>query len=132
MAQKTSKRAEDQLLLALACGATVEAAARQAGLSESTAHRRLADSGFRSKLERLRTELVERTMGMLTGAAGEAVKTLVSLMHPSAPPPAHLGAARATLEIGMKLREVHDLQTRVALLEAQIRPGPRLAQGTES
>jgi hypothetical protein len=32
----------------------------------------------------------------------------------------------------MKLRAVHDLQPRLAALEAQLSPGSRLAQGTES
>jgi hypothetical protein len=63
---------------------------------------------------------VERTLSMLTGAAGEAVKTLLGLMRENAPPTVRLGAARAALEIGMKLREVHDLQARVAILEAQL------------
>jgi hypothetical protein len=53
-------------------------------------------------------------------------------MRENVPATVRLGAARATLEIGMKLREVHDLQARVAMLEAQLNPGPRLAKGTES
>jgi hypothetical protein len=64
--------------------------------------------------------------------ADAAVKTLLRLTRESAPPTVQLGATRATLELGMKLREMYDLQNRVALLEAQLRPGPRLAKGTES
>ena len=42
------KKNEDALLVALACGATVESASRQCGLSERTVYRRLrthADNG---------------------------------------------------------------------------------------
>ncbi|MGQ7361748.1 helix-turn-helix domain-containing protein, partial [Streptococcus suis] len=37
------KRSEEGLILALACGATVEAAARQCGLHERTVYRRLKE-----------------------------------------------------------------------------------------
>jgi hypothetical protein len=132
MAHAGRKNADATLLLALACGATVEAAAAKAGVSERTVYNRLADPEFKKQLEATRTEMVERTMGMLTGAAGEAVKTLVGLMRENAPPTVRLGAARATLELGIKVREMHDLQARIAAIEAQLNPGPRLANGTES
>ena len=54
---------------------------------------------------------------MLTAAASEAVRTLLSLQKESAPPAVRLGAARAVLEVGMKLREVVDLQARMEELE---------------
>ena len=132
MAQRGRRNADQALAMALACGATIEAAARSAGVSDTTAYRRLKDPEFVRLLEKTRCDLVERTMGMLTGAAGEAVKTLLGLMRENTPPTVRLGAARATLEIGMKLREAYDLQARVAILEAQLTPGPRLAAGAES
>ena len=131
MAQRGRRNGDQALALALACGATVEAAARSVGVSDTTAYRRLKDPEFCKLLEKTKFDLVGRQTGMLTGAAGEAVKTLLALMRENAPAAVRLGAARATLEIGMKLREVHDLQTRIAALEAQQRPGPRLARGTE-
>jgi AcrR family transcriptional regulator len=132
MPHRGRKNADQALAMALACGATIEASARSAGVSDTTAYRRLKDPEFCKLLEKTRADLVERTMGMLTGAAGEAVKTLLILMRENTPPAVRLGAVRACLEIGMKLREAHDLQARIAALEAQLRPGPRLAQGTES
>jgi hypothetical protein len=50
MAQKGKRNADQRLLLALACGATVEGAARQCGISESTVYRRLADEDFRRQI----------------------------------------------------------------------------------
>jgi hypothetical protein len=106
--------------MALACGATVEVAARQAGVSESTTYRRLAEHAFRQRLHQVRADMVERTAGTLTAAANEAVRTLLDLLKPPAPAPVRLGSARAILEVGMKVREVADLQERLSVLEEEM------------
>src|SRR5207237_1099554 len=82
-------------LLALACGATVEAAARQFDLSERTVYRRLKDPAFQARLKQVRTDMVRRSAGLLSAASGEAVRTLLALMKASAPPATRLGAAAA-------------------------------------
>jgi hypothetical protein len=115
MAQR--KKSEDALLMALACGATVEGAARQCQLCARTVYRRLADPTFQRRLEALRADMVQRTAGMLTAAAGEAVKTLLALQKETTPAAVRLGAARAVLEIGIKVREVADLEQRLCALE---------------
>jgi hypothetical protein len=120
MAQKGRRNADHQLLLALACGASVENAARQAGLSESTAYRRLADLAFRQQLQALRADMIQRTAGALTAAATEAVRTLLELQKAAAPPAVRLGAARSILEMGLKLREAADLEERLTALEQQL------------
>jgi hypothetical protein len=61
----------------LACGATVENAARTAGISARTAQRRLAEPAFRKRLQDFRTDMAQRTGSMLTAAGMEAVKTLI-------------------------------------------------------
>ena len=73
MANKPRKKAEDALLLALACGATVECAARQCGLCERTVYRRLEDPDFKQRLQQLRTDMIQRTAGALTAASTESV-----------------------------------------------------------
>jgi hypothetical protein len=110
MADKPRKKAEEALLLALACGATVENAARQCGLCERTIYRRLETPEFRQKLQQLRTDMIQRSAGTLTAAATEAVRTLLELQKAAAPPAVRLGAARSILEIGLKLRDaaLHD------------------------
>jgi len=120
-------KADSPLLLALACGASAEQAARQTGLSESTVYRRLRDPAFRQELQAVRDDMVRRSAGMLTAAAGEAVKTLVALMAPAVPAPTRLGAARAVLEIGIKVREVSELAERVAALEERLVNGATAA-----
>jgi hypothetical protein len=120
MAQKGKQNADQQLLLALACGAAVQSAAQKAGLSERTAYRRLADTGFQRRLRELRADMVQRTSGMLTAAAGEAVKTLLTLQKETTPAAVRLGAARAILEIGLKVRDATELEERLAALEQRM------------
>jgi hypothetical protein len=124
MATTQRKRAEDALLLALACGATVESAARQCRLSERTVYRRLAEPEFRRRLQALRADMVQRTAGALTAAATEAVRTLLELQKATSPAAVRLGAARAVLEIGVKLREAAELEERLAELERRLAADP--------
>jgi hypothetical protein len=121
MAQKGRRNADHSLLLALACGATIENAARSAGISESTAFRRLADPDFKRQLYDLRADMAQRTAAMLTAAGGEAVKTLLALQKESVTPATRLGAARAVLELGVKLRETAELEQRVLAVEQHLR-----------
>src|SRR5262249_178708 len=120
MAQRGRRKADHELLMAFACGATVESAARQAGVSESTPHRRLEDPAFRQQLQAIQTDMIKRTAGALTAASTESVRTLLELQKPSAPPAVRLGAARSILEIGIKLREAADLEERLSALEQQL------------
>jgi hypothetical protein len=119
MPHRGRKQADELLLMALACGATVEAAARAAGISKATAFRRLQDPEFSKKLKQAKADMVQRTEGMLTASGMESVKTLMELQKPVAPPAVRLGAARSVLELGMKVRERADLEERLAALEQQ-------------
>lgn len=112
--------ADQPLLMALACGATVEAAARQADVSVRTAYRRLADPAFQAELQKLRTEMVVRSAAMLTGASMTAVKTLVELQATTTPYPVRLGAAKAVLELGMKYREMAELERQIEDLRIRV------------
>src|SRR5258708_3535639 len=119
MPHRGRRNADHMVLMALACGATVEAAAQAAGVSPSTVHRRLRDPGFQQQLKQEQADRVQRMAGMLTGAGGEAVKTLLSLMKESAPAGVRLGAARAVLEGVIKFREFASFEERLAALEEQ-------------
>jgi hypothetical protein len=120
MSNQHRKKAEDKLLLALACGATVESAARECGVSARTVYRRLNEPAFRQRLQRLRSDMVQRTAGTLTAASAEAVRTLVELLKPKVADTTRLGAAKAVLESGVKLRELAELEERLAALEEQM------------
>ena len=123
MAQERKSRYDEALIMALACGGTVQSAAKKVDLGEATVYRRLKDKAFVHRLRKTKSDLVNRTAGMLTAAASEAVKTLLALQKDTTPAGVRLGAARAILEIGMKLREVGDLQDRITALEEQLNGG---------
>ncbi|WP_020473435.1 hypothetical protein [Zavarzinella formosa] len=114
---------DDLLLLALACGASYDAAASKAGTSVTTVKRRLQDPVFRARLRELRGEMFQRATSMLTASAVEAVRTLVDLMKHESPHATRLGAARAVLELGVRLRETAELQDRIARLETELGAG---------
>ena len=121
MPRSCAKDADPAFLQALACGATVENAARKAGISERTAYRRLHNPAFVQQLDQLRAEMVRRTAGLLTGAGLGAVKTLVDLQQDASVPPAtRRGAARDVLQLAIKYRETAELEQRLAALEAEL------------
>jgi hypothetical protein len=120
MSHRGKKGADEALLMALACGATVENAARTSGISVRTAHRRLSAPDFQHRLQDVRGDMVQRAAGLLTAAAMEAIKTLMSLQESSNPGAVRLGAARTILEFGLKLRESAELAARLTTLEERL------------
>jgi hypothetical protein len=113
------KGGDAALIAALACGGTVEAAAKQAGVSERTAYRRLEDEGFRRRVDDARAEIVKRAVARLSAASVQAADTLRQLLS-SDMDFCRLAAARSILELGAKLREQTELAARLAALEAQL------------
>jgi hypothetical protein len=57
---------------------------------------------------------------MLTAASGESVKTLLALQKEAHPAGVRLGAAKAVLELSIRMRESGELMDRIAALEAQL------------
>ena len=67
--KRKRKHADHTLLIAMACGSTLENAAMKAGIALSTAHRRMTDPVFVKRLEEMKAGMVQRTAAMLTAAA---------------------------------------------------------------
>jgi hypothetical protein len=120
MARQNNQRADEVLLALLACGATKEAAARQAGVSLSTVKRRLADPDFCRRKQALIAEAGQRMVGAFTAAGPAALQTMVELLKAPASGAVRLGAARAVIELGMKVRETSDFEQRLAALEERM------------
>src|SRR5262245_7791437 len=101
--------ADEQLALALAGGATVEAAAEAAKLSVRTAYRRLQDEDFRRKVAEARAQMLAEVSGRLTSLAGKAV---VALERAVELPPSALTvrAATAILQHAVALRSGGDAE----------------------
>jgi len=111
---------DETLIFALACGSTVEAAASKAGVSKRTVYRRLDDPAFRKTLQTIRADMIYRATGMLTASSMEAVKTLLNLMNTGVGSTARLGAAKAILELGLKLRQAQEMEDRMAMIEERL------------
>jgi hypothetical protein len=120
MANEGKRGADGKVLLALACGASAEAAARQANVSESTVRRRLKDAAFIAKLNKVRAEMHVRIADQLTAASTEGVRTMVQLMKETNSGSVRLGAARSVVELSAKVRETADLAVRINELERRL------------
>ncbi len=118
MAGGDRKNADPVLIAALAGGATNVDAARQAGIGEKTVYRRLEDRDFRRRVTEARSAMVARAVGTLADASSDAATTLRKLLDAESET-VRLGACRAILELGVKLRESEDLEARLAALEEQ-------------
>jgi hypothetical protein len=115
------RKADADLVLALACGATPENAAQKAGFGLRTVYRRLAEPGFRARVDDVRAEMVRRVAGMLTAAGMSSIKTFTTLQESAVSESVRLGAARAIIELGCKVRESVELSERLASVESRLR-----------
>ena len=119
-----ARKADDALVLALACGLSAEQAAKQAGVSPATVYRRLQDPAFQQRAEELRHEMLTRAAAMLTAAGVESVRTLADLLTPAYAPAVRLTAARSILDLGVKLRSLVELEGRLLDLEDRVKQSP--------
>ena len=119
MAENGRLKGDQALILAMAEGRTVREAANTAGLGERTATRRLADPDFRRRVAESRAEMVARALGKLADGMAEAADTLRLLLRAKGES-VRLGAARSILELGNKLREAAEIETRLQVVERQI------------
>ena len=120
MAHGDRRNADEALIAVLAGGSTVAAAAQQVGVSERTVWRRLQDDAFRQRLDAARQQTIQTAIDLLGKASTAAAATLMALLREPTPPAVRLGAARAILELGGKLRESQELEERIAALEERI------------
>jgi hypothetical protein len=121
MPRTPNTKADRVLLRALACGATVENAARKAGVTERTVYRRLSDPAFQAELRKTGLEIFQRTAAMLSGAGIGCVKTLVDLQQDAAVQPnVRRHAARDVLDLSLKFRDRADLEPRLAAVEEHV------------
>src|SRR5215212_7972824 len=103
------RKGDGALIAALAGGVSVRDAATRAGVSESTAYRRLEDPGFTRHVAEARAEMIARAVGTLADASTAAAATLRKLLD-ATNEHVRLGACRAILELGAKLREAEELE----------------------
>jgi hypothetical protein len=124
VAHRGRRNADEALALGLATGQTLRAAAAAAGVAERTATRRWADLDFRRRVGELRGEMVTRALGQLADGMADAAGVLRQLLAAESEA-VRLGACRAMLELGNKLRESVELEQRLAALEAAAAAQPK-------
>lgn len=92
------------LVIALARGASVPEAAAEAGVSDRTTWRRLADPAFRRCVLEARAELVAGSLAKIAHGATRAVDALIELLE-AEDPKVRLAAAREVLDRALPQHE---------------------------
>ena len=119
MARSGRPGGDTTLVMALASGLSNRQVAQQAGCSERTVARRLADPAFRRRVDEARAATIAQTAAQLTAAGLAAVRTFLKLLDAESES-VQLGAAKAILELGGKLRETQELEAQVRALEERL------------
>lgn len=115
---RRSRKGDEQLLVGLASGLSIREASEKAGLSDRTARRRLAEPGFAERLSDLRMSWVRDAMGHLCSIAGKAARTLEALLDGKSEA-TRLSAARAIVEMAVRVLDYDDLSRRINELETE-------------
>jgi hypothetical protein len=124
-------RGEHQDLAAakLACGGTVAEAAEAAGVDVRTVFKwKAEDAGFRARIAELRAAAVSGALGRLTDGMTRAADALVALLA-NRSPSVRLKAARAVIELGLRVRAEVEVEERLAAVERALEGGDAGEQG---
>jgi DNA-binding MurR/RpiR family transcriptional regulator len=113
--EKLTRKAE-AAVSALLAHDTVAGAARASGVSEATLWRWMQRSDFQQQYRAARRQLVERAIGELQAAAGEAVTALRRNLS-CGNPAVEVRCAQTILEQSVKAVELIDMQERLEHLE---------------
>jgi hypothetical protein len=109
--------ASEKIAQELAAGATLKAAAKAAGVSESTARRYRSDPALRKRVAELQTTMMAEALGRLTNACSTAVVVLTRVMLEEKDPTVRVRAANSILVQARDVREHTQLADRLADLE---------------
>jgi hypothetical protein len=109
---------QELALRAVIAHPTLKEAALAAGVSETTLWRYTRDEEFSRRLREARRQTMSQALLGLQGAAGDAVRTLVSIANdPAAGPWPRLTAARTILDLSLRAHEADEVRARLAELE---------------
>jgi hypothetical protein len=110
---------QEAAALALASGYSLGQAARKSGAGARTIRTWTAEvPAFVRRVSELRGEMTSQALGRLVEAMTSAADTLGFLSRKGKSETVRLGAARAVIEMGQKLRETVELEDRIAALES--------------
>lgn len=101
--------------------ATIEAAASVAGVSKTTLWRWLQTEDFSRAYREARARLLDNALSQLESSAGLAIETLRDVMsNKKAQAAARVGAAKATIDALLRMRDAVQFEERLAALEARL------------
>lgn len=123
---------QQKAITALLDQPTLKEAASACGVNESTLWRWLQDDTFQREYRQARGQLLESTLTALQRASGDAVETLKAVMKDTtAQPSARVSAAKAVLELGLKGREILEVEERLRALEERFAAQQPQPQGVK-
>lgn len=108
----------DAIVIAVASGSTIRAAAESCGCSERQGYRISGSPEFKARLHELRQQMTQQAAGILTDAASKAARTLVDMLSDEHEAKDRLAAARLILANVEPISELAELRQRLADLEA--------------
>lgn len=110
---------EERILAALIANGSIRAAAKAAGIAESTIRNRLADPVFRVRYDKLRSDLLQEATAGLTAKLDSATATISQIMEDDVNPASvRLAASDALLRHCLRYFSTAELERRIAALEA--------------
>jgi len=110
---------DDQLIAALARGASYQEAANECGICKRTVTRRMTDAGFRLRVDEARRDWLTIAVSKLSSALGEIVETLLQMSRDGESETTRFHAARTLFSSLIPLRGQLDIEARIAALEAR-------------
>ena len=111
----------EQALAALLASPTIRAAAKKAGVSDTTLWRYLREPEFARRYAEARRDVVEHMVVRLQSRSSEAAQVLFSVAKDrKAPASARVSAAKAIIEHTLKAVELLDLDVRLKEIERRL------------
>ena len=95
---------------------TLSQGARSANIGRATLYRWLQDEGFRQALNRLRSEAADLATSELQALMLKGILVLSQAMEDPSPD-IKLRAARATLYLALKVKDIEEIQRRLELID---------------
>ena len=119
MAANGNQKGQNAFILSIASGQPIKEAAKAAGISERTAHRRLDDPDTKSSVKEARCAMLQDAVSRLAAGATAAAETLLELTKAKSEQ-VRLAAARSILELSHRLKEATEFESRLVDMERKL------------
>lgn len=115
---------QSKAIAALLSERSIDAAAKAAGIGQTTMHRWLNDDLFVAALRQAEAGLLDAATRRLLALQGDAIDALQNVLQDGdTPPGTRVQAARVVLEAMLKLRDSWQVEQRLTMLEGMIGNG---------